>query len=224
MNILIIEDEPLVADFLKRGLTAEGHVTTLAMSGEEGQAYALAGGFDLVLLDVMLPGRSGLAVCEALRGAGVATPILMLTARDAVSDRVEGLRSGADDYMVKPYAFEELVARIDAVARRRTRIKAQADLRQYVHHDLVFDRDSLTVTRAGQTISLTPKELGILELLITRPGVVVSRERILNSVWGIHADPLTNIVDVYIGRIRRKLALHGPAMIETVRGFGYRLA
>jgi DNA-binding response OmpR family regulator len=223
MNILVVEDEPLVADFLVRGLGAEGHVVQIASDGAEGHGYALAGGYDVIILDVMLPGRSGLDICEALRGAGVVTPILMLTARDAVSDRIEGLRRGADDYVVKPYAFDELLARIDALVRRSARPTRPANERHFTCGDLAFDRDTLEIRRAGERISLTAKEIGILELLMSRPGSVVSRERILNNVWGVHADPLTNVVDVYIGRLRRKLNAHGPPLIETVRGFGYRL-
>lgn len=223
MNILVVEDEPLVADFLVRGLSAEGHVVQVARDGAEGQGYALAGGFDIILLDVMLPVRSGLDVCEALRGAGVATPILMLTALDAVADRVDGLRRGADDYVVKPYAFDELLARIDAVVRRSARPARSDETRHFTCGDLEFDRDTMDIRRGGVKLELTAKEIGILELLMMRPGSVISRERILNSVWGIHADPLTNVVDVYIGRLRRKLDAHGPPMIETIRGFGYRL-
>lgn len=223
MNILVVEDEPLVADFLVRGLNSEGHAVQVASDGAEGQAYGLAGGFDIILLDIMLPVRSGLDVCEALRGAGVSTPILMLTALDAVADRVDGLRRGADDYIVKPYAFDELLARIDALARRAKRPRRSEEARHFVCGDLEFDRETMDIRRGGAKLDLTAKEVGILELLMARPGSVISRERILNSVWGVHADPLTNVVDVYIGRLRRKLGAHGPPMIETIRGFGYRL-
>ena len=223
MNILVVDDEPLVADFVRRGLSAEGHVVTVVGDGTSGQGYALAGGFDLVLLDVTLPDRSGLDVCEQLRGAGVSTPIIMLTARDSVAERIEGLRKGADDYVVKPYAFEELLARIDSVVRRRALTLLDPDSDVLRHGDLVLDKQMMRVTRAGQQIALTAKEFGILELLMQRPGAVVSRERILNNVWSVNADPLTNIVEVYIGRLRRKLAEHGPQAIETLRGFGYRL-
>ena len=147
----------------------------------------------------------------------------MLTARDAVSDRIDGLRRGADDYVVKPYSFDELLARIDALFRRSARPSRSEEERRFKCGDLEFDRDTLEIRRGGARLSLTAKEVGILELLMARPGTVVSRERILNSVWGVHADPLTNVVDVYIGRLRRKLQAHGPPMIETVRGFGYRL-
>jgi DNA-binding response OmpR family regulator len=225
MKILVVEDEPLMADFLRRGLQAEGHAVTTVSDGHEGQAYGMEDGFDLILLDVTLPGISGLKVCEALRGAGVATPIMMLTARDTIADKVDGLRHGADDYLVKPYAFDELIARIDALMRRQNRLLSSASTTSSLmaHGDICFDRESMRVTRAGQPLALTAKEVGILELLLARPGAVVSRERILNSVWGVHADPLTNIVEVYMGRLRRKLGVLGPPVIETVRSFGYRL-
>lgn len=224
MKILVVEDEELMADFLRRGLTAEGHIVTVAVDGFEGQGHALGGDFDLILLDIMLPGKSGLDVCDSLRGSGVSTPILMLTALDSVPDRVKGLRHGADDYLVKPYAFDELLARIDAVVRRRTRIKHEnGNAKLLEHGDIRFDRESKQASRAGSALALTANEIGILELLLERPGAVVSRERILNTVWGVNADPLTNIVEVYIGRLRRKLQEHGPPAIETVRSFGYRL-
>ncbi len=223
MNILVVEDERLMADFLRRGLSAEGHVVTVVHTGNEGHAYALEAGFDLILLDWMLPDKSGIEVCEALRGAGVSTPILMLTAMDTVADRVAGLRNGADDYLIKPYAFDELIARIDALVRRNSRARYDATVQQLVHGDIVFDKETLRVTRGGNPLSLTAKEIGILELLMQKPGTIVSRERILNNVWSINADPLTNIVEVYVGRLRRKLEAFGPPIIETVRSFGYRL-
>lgn len=224
MKILVVEDEPLMADFLRRGLQAEGHAITIVTDGHEGQAYGMDNEFDLILMDVTLPGISGLQVCEALRGAGIATPIMMLTARDSTADKVEGLRHGADDYLVKPYAFDELVARIDALMRRQNRTTLSASFSPILSHDdICFDRETMKVTRGGQPLTLTAKEVGILELLLVRPGAVVSRERILNSVWGVHSDPLTNIVEVYMGRLRRKLNALGPAAIETVRSFGYRL-
>lgn len=224
MKILVVEDEPLMADFLRRGLQAEGHAVTAVHDGHEGQAYGLDGQFDLILMDVTLPGLSGLQVSEALRGAGVSTPILMLTARDSVADKVDGLRHGADDYLVKPYAFDELIARIEALMRRHNRsVSSPPNSPLLSHQDICFDRETMRATRAGHLLALTAKEIGILELLLTRPGAVVSRERILNSVWGVHADPLTNIVEVYMGRLRRKLNEYGSPAIETVRSFGYRL-
>lgn len=224
MNILVVEDEPLMADFLKRGLGAEGHVVTHAKDGFEGQGYASSDDYDIILLDVMLPGRSGLEVCETIRGAGISTPVIMLSAMDNVADRIRGLRAGADDYVVKPYSFDELIARIDALVSRKNRNGQQALPKTLLSFQTVMlDRETVRVTRDGNRIDLTAKEFGILELLLERPGTVVSRERILNSVWGIHADPLTNVVEVYIGRLRRKLDEFGPQSIETVRGFGYRL-
>jgi DNA-binding response OmpR family regulator len=224
MNILVVEDEPLMADFLKRGLGAEGHAVTHAKDGFEGQGYACTGEFDVILLDVMLPGRSGLDVCESIRGAGTLTPVIMLSAMDNVADRIRGLRAGADDYVVKPYSFDELVARIDALLSRKQRSHQSGGERTILAHGtIVLDRDTARVSREGNRIDLTAKEFGILEILLERPGSVVSRERILNSAWGVNADPLTNVVEVYIGRLRRKLDKFGPPSIETVRGFGYRL-
>lgn len=224
MNILVVEDEPLMADFLKRGLGAEGHVVTHAKDGHEGQGYATADEYDIILMDVMLPGRSGLDVCETIRGAGITTPVIMLSAMDTVADRIRGLRAGADDYVVKPYAFDELIARIDALIGRKVRSRVDTGERNMLAHgNILLDRETVRVTRDGNRIELTAKEFGILELLLERPGAVISRERILNSVWGINADPLTNVVEVYIGRLRRKLGNHGEQAIETVRGFGYRL-
>ncbi len=224
MNILVVEDEPLMADFLKRGLGAEGHVVTHAKDGFEGQGYATSGEYDIILLDVMLPGRSGLEVCETIRGAGISIPVIMLSAMDNVADRIRGLRAGADDYVVKPYSFDELIARIDALVTRKNRGSQQSLPKTLLSfQSIMLDRDTVRVTRDGNRIDLTAKEFGILELLLERPGSVVSRERILNTVWGIHADPLTNVVEVYIGRLRRKLDEFGSQCIETVRGFGYRL-
>jgi DNA-binding response OmpR family regulator len=224
MNILVIEDEPLMADFLKRGLSAEGHSITHAKDGFEGQAYATNDQYDIILLDVMLPGRSGIDVCEAIRDAGVASPVIMLSAMDTVADRIRGLRAGADDYVVKPYSFDELIARIDGLASRKTRGTQSRPKTLLNHGTISLDRETVRVARSGNRIDLTAKEFGILELLLERPGTVVSRERILNIVWGYHADPLTNVVEVYIGRLRRKLDEFGPLSIETVRGFGYRMA
>lgn len=220
MNILVVEDEDRVAGFVARGLKAEGHTLTVAHDGEAGLALAAHGGFDVVILDQNLPKMTGRDICRSLRASANITPVLMLTAMDAVDDRVEGLRAGADDYLAKPFAFDELIARVEALARRAHRF--QGESRRITVGDLVFDRDSMDVTRGGHKVPMTAKELGILELLISRPGHVLSRERILSSVWGYSEDPLTNVVDVYIGRLRRKLEEHGPPLIETMRGLGYR--
>lgn len=222
-SLLVVEDDPRVADFLGRGLRAEGYRTVPARTGPGALDVAAAERFDGIILDVMLPGLDGREVCQRLRLRRDHTPILMLTALDAVEDRVEGLRLGADDYLAKPFAFDELLARLEALIRRSHRFAEVPRL--LTAGDLAFDRDSLTVTRAGQRIELTSKELALLELLMSTPGRVFSRERILNNVWGLSEDPLTNVVDVYIRRLRRKLDGEAPlSVIATVRGAGYRLA
>ncbi|MBX9699593.1 MAG: response regulator transcription factor [Acetobacteraceae bacterium] len=225
-SLLVVEDDPRVADFLGRGLRAEGYAVVPARNGVEALELAGSARFDAILLDVMLPGSmDGREICRQLRARRDPTPILMLTALDAVEDRVEGLRVGADDYLGKPFAFDELLARIDALIRRGRRF-AEAP-RIVTLGDLAFDREALTVARAGRRLELTAKELALLDLLLSAPGRLFSRERILNSVWGLSEDPLTNVVDVYIGRLRRKLETgeDGAAMpvIRTVRGLGYRL-
>jgi DNA-binding response OmpR family regulator len=227
-SLLVVEDDARVADFLARGLRAEGYRVTPARNGVEAMDLAAAERFDVILLDVMLPGGlDGREVCQRLRMRRDLTPILMLTALDSVEDRVEGLRLGADDYLAKPFAFDELLARVEALIRRGRRFAAEAP-RLLTAGDLAFDREALTVTRAGRRIELTAKELALLELLMSAPGRVFSRERILSNVWGLSEDPLTNVVDVYIGRLRRKLeggeaAAGGASLIVTVRGLGYRL-
>jgi DNA-binding response OmpR family regulator len=220
--MLIVEDEARIADFLERGLRAEGHFCVIADNGEEGLALALDGDFDLLLLDLMLPRMHGHEVCQQLRMKKVNTPLIILTALDSVDDIVTGLRLGADDYMTKPFSFEELLARIESVMRRSSE-RAVEDPRLRAG-PLTLDRQSLRVLRGEQEIHLTAKELAILELLMANPGTLFSRERILSNVWGLNMDPLTNIVDVYIGKLRKKIdAGESPSIIETVRGLGYRL-
>jgi len=231
MNILVVEDDRRVADFLERGLRAEGHVVHVARTGPDGLALAqrlhrerqAVDAPTVVLLDVMLPGLSGLEVCQSLRAARVGLPILMLTALGAVEDRVAGLRMGADDYLTKPFAFEELLARIDALARRANgEHSPKADTFQV--DDLVLDLTTLRARRGDQPLELTARELALLELLMRHPGRLFSRERILANVWGTHEDPLTNVVDVYIRRLRSKIDDgRARALIHTVRGLGYRL-
>jgi len=231
MNILIVEDDARIADFLERGLRAEGHRVQLARTGPDGLAMAhkaaeLAregGAATIVLLDVMLPGMTGLELCQRLRAAQVHLPILMLTALGTLEDRVSGLRLGADDYLVKPFEFEELLARIEALARRgREQLPAASS--RLVVADLVLDRETMRASRAGRPISLTARELALLELLMSAPGRLFSRERILANVWGTNEDPLTNVVDVYIRRLRSKIddGFDHP-LIHTLRGMGYRL-
>lgn len=231
MNILLVEDDPRIADFLLRGLRAEGHQVQRVANGLEGLALAQdtarqAGPGDpptVLVLDLMLPGMNGLEICQTLRAAGVALPILMLTALSALEDRVTGLRMGADDYLCKPFEFEELLARLEALARRARPLQPGRASRLLVA-DLVLDRESMRATRAGQPLTLTARELALLELLMSAPGRLFSRERILASVWGHSEDPLTNVVDVYIRRLRSKIDEgHACALIHTVRGLGYRL-
>ncbi|SMC46230.1 response regulator transcription factor [Novosphingobium sp. B1] len=225
MKLLIIEDEVELAGALHRGLTQEGCKVTMATDGSTGLELASSMPFDFVLLDVNLPDMSGFDVCSRLRAMDVATPIIMVTARDEVADRIKGLKGGADDYLAKPFAFEELLARMDAVKRRMERPATsplQADGSLTVG-DLHFDPRTMTLTRAGTPVQLTVKEMGVLRLLMESPGTVISRSEILRVVWGVEDDPLTNIVEVYLSRLRRKLHSLGPPVVENVRGFGYRL-
>lgn len=225
MKLLIIEDEVELAGTLHRGLTQEGYRVTLATEGATGFELATSLAFDFILLDVNLPDTSGFDVCARLRSADVATPIIMVTARDEVTDRIRGLKGGADDYLPKPFAFEELLARMDAVKRRIERPAGsplQSDGTLSVG-DLHFDPRTMTLKRGGTPVQLTVKEMGVLRLLMESPGTVISRTDILRAVWGIEDDPLTNIVEVYLSRLRRKLHALGPPVVENVRGFGYRL-
>ena len=231
MNILIVEDDARVADFLERGLRAEGYRVQVARNGTDGLIKARDVAQQMrndatpavLVLDVMLPGMTGLEVCQTLRADGVQLPILMLSALGALEDRVAGLRLGADDYLAKPFAFEELLARIEALMRRSRDTTPAASLRLVVA-DLVLDRDTMRVTRADRPLTLTARELALLELLMSAPGRLFSRERILANVWGTNEDPLTNVVDVYIRRLRSKIddGSEQP-LIHTVRGLGYRL-
>ncbi len=231
MNILVVEDDARIADFLVRGLRAEGHRVDRAATGPEGLAMATDAARQardgepptIVVLDLMLPGMGGLEVCQALRERRVGLPILMLTAMDTLEDRVAGLRMGADDYLCKPFAFEELLARLQALARRG-RDWVQAPPARLVVADLELDREGMRASRAGRPLALTARELALLELLMSAPGRLFSRERILANVWGVNEDPLTNVVDVYIRRLRSKIDEgFDEALIHTVRGLGYRL-
>lgn len=231
MKVLIIEDDTRISSFLERGLKAEGHRVQVATTGPDGLALAFDAARDyredgvttIILLDIMLPGMNGIEVCQTLRAAQVQLPILMLTALASVEDRVNGLKLGADDYLVKPFAFEELLARIDALGRRSRDITHSAAQRLVVE-DLELDLITMRASRAGRTINLTAKELALLELLMSAPGRLFSRERILANVWGSSESPLTNIVDVYIRRLREKIdeGQERP-LIHTMRGLGYRL-
>ena len=223
MTILIIEDDDRVSSFLKRGLEAEGYGVKVARDGVGGLAHAEAKDHKLVILDLQLPAMTGLEVCRKMRTHGVTTPVLVLTARDTLDDKVLGLNAGADDYLTKPFAFEELLARVRALVRRGAGFE-EKPVRIAVDN-LVFDRETLRVRRGDRPIELTSTELAILDLLLTKPGAVYSREKILSAVWGEAMDPLTNIVEVYIGKLRRKIDGDGDRpLIETLRGRGYRMA
>jgi two-component system OmpR family response regulator len=222
MRILIVEDESRIADFLQRGLRAEGHFCVIANDGESGLALALEGDFDLILLDLMLPGIHGHEVCQQLRVNKINTPLIMLSAMDSLEDVISGLRMGADDYITKPFSFEELLARIETIMRRGSSIDTEDEV--LTAGPLVFDRRSLRFSVNGTELKMTAKELAIIELLMSNPGTLFSRERILSNVWGLNMDPLTNVVDVYIGKLRKKIDEHAEnSIIETVRGLGYRL-
>jgi DNA-binding response OmpR family regulator len=231
MNILLVEDDDRIADFLLRGLRAEGHhvqragdgPTGLAMAQDAARAQRADDPPTVVVLDVMLPGMSGLEVCQTLRAARIGLPVLMLTALGTLDDRVTGLRLGADDYLCKPFEFEELLARLEALARRGREVRPREASRLAVA-DLELDLERMQASRGGRVLALTARELALLELLMRAPGRLFSRERILSAVWGTHEDPLTNIVDVYIRRLRGKLDDgFDRALIHTQRGLGYRL-
>ena len=219
MKILVIEDSRATSDFIKRGLDEEGFAVDTAFTGEEGLELARTFDYDLVLLDVMLPGKNGFEVCESLRQYKAHIPILMLTGKIEVEDRVHGLNSGADDYLVKPFSFGELVARIHALTRRA---------RQPVHTELkagplVMNTFSRKVTFNGQNIELTNKEYALLEFLLLHPEMLVTRVMLEQTIWNQEFDGNTNLIDVYVRRLRNKMGQDGEGLIQTVRGAGYRL-
>jgi len=221
MQILVVEDETAIADFVQRGLESEGYGVTCAYDGDEGERRALAKGVDLVVLDLMLPGKDGLSVLRSIRREKPALPVIVLTARDAVDDKVAGLDSGATDYMTKPFAFDELTARIRAHLRRPTNGEPTELGAAGIHVDLL----SRAVTLHGEAIHLSAREFELLAYFLRHPNQVLSREQILSAVWGYDFDPGTNVVEVYVGYLRRKLATDRmPAPIETLRSVGYRLA
>ncbi len=221
MNILVVEDEHRVADFIVRGLRGEGWTAEHIDTGEKALDVLKNHQFDVVLLDLMLPGITGQDVCRKLRARGNHTPILILSALDAVEERVAGLRMGADDYLTKPFDFDELVARVEALVRRQNEFQQSLDSELIEYESLQINTRSLVVSVDGEEIELTARERNLLLLLMANPGKVFARERILNTVWGSQEDPLTNVIDVYIGRLRKKLGASG-AHIRTVRGLGYR--
>ncbi|WP_306520008.1 response regulator transcription factor [Gemmatimonas sp.] len=220
MKILVIEDDPTVGEFVRRGLEEQRWQADLCNNGLEGERLATAQPYDLVILDMRLPGRNGLDVLRALRAKGFERPVLVLTAQDAVDAKVETLRAGADDYVTKPFAFEELLARAEALLRR-PRAMASAQLRV---GELELDQGTREVRRVGELIELTPKEFAVLEYLMRHAGRVMSRTLITEYAWGYHFDPGTNIVDVVINHLRKKIdARHEKKLITTVRGVGYMI-
>ena len=217
IRILLIEDEPALADFLLRGLREEGFAVEWAADGDAGWHHLKTGAWDVVLLDWWLPGRDGLTLLKAFRAAGCDTPVLMLTARDAVSDRVRGLDGGADDYLCKPFAFEELLARVRALARRPSATTGTV----LAHADVTLDLATHRAERAGKKLDLTAKEEALLVFFLRRPGEVLSRTRIYEGVWDERYDGLSNTLEVHVMELRKKLEVHGPRLIQTLRGRGY---
>ena len=221
MKILIIEDDREAAGYLVKGLGENGHVVDHAATGPDGLALALEETYDLMIVDRMLPGMDGLLIVEALRKSGNSTPVLFLSALGDVDDRVKGLRAGGDDYLVKPYAFAELLARIDALSRRGAGRVEDTVLRLA---DLEMDLLARRVTRAGEAIELQPREFKLLEYLMRHAGQVVTRTMLLENVWDYHFDPQTNVIDVHISRVRQKIDRDFDVpLLHTVRGAGYCL-
>lgn len=218
MKLLVIEDEKKIANLLQKGLREQGYAVDLSHDGEEGLDRAISEPYDAIVLDMMLPGRDGLSVLRTLRDRKITTPVMVLTARGEVSDRVEGLNTGADDYMAKPFAMDELVARLRALTRRVT----GENISLYKVGDLTMNLVSREVTRGTRKIELTAREFRLLEHLMRSPGQVLTRTQIIERVWEYHFDPGTNLVDVYIQRLRRKIDDgEDIKMIQTVRGVGY---
>jgi two-component system, OmpR family, response regulator len=219
MRILVVEDELKMASLIRRGLVEEGHAADVTPKGEDAVWMAEAHPYDVVVLDVMLPGVGGFETCRRLRNAGVWTPVLMLTARDAVDDRVAGLDAGADDYLTKPFSFAELLARLRALARRGG-VERPAQL---AAGDLVLDPATRRTWRGGTEIHLSPKEFALLEAFMRRPGQVLSRLQLLEHAWDFAYENRSNVVDVYVRYLREKIdRSFGTDSIETVRGVGYR--
>jgi len=223
MRVLLIEDDPHTAAFIGKGLREDGHTVEHAGDGKQGLFLATTETFDAIVLDRMLPALDGLVLLQTLRGAGNRTPLLLLTALGEVDHRVEGLRAGADDYLVKPFAYSELSARLDSIVRRQ-REEAQREPTRLSVGDLELDLLGRDARRAGKRIELQPREFRLLEYLMRQAGRVVTRTMLLEAVWDYHFDPQTNVIDVHISRLRQKID-HGfeRPLLHTVRGAGYRL-
>ena len=220
MYILVVEDERRLAQIVRRVLEEEGHTVDLAHDGEEGLAMASDGSHDVILLDILLPEIDGIEVCRTLRRNRVDTPVLLLTALGDVDDRVRGLDAGADDYLAKPFAFQELLARIRALGRRKVQAREPTQLEV---DGLMLDLRRHRAERDGRIIELSPKEFSLLEFLMRNQGRVVTRMQILDHIWGYDYATDSNLVDVYMAYLRRKVDLEGPSLIRTVRGVGYAL-
>jgi two-component system, OmpR family, response regulator len=222
MKILLVEDDKSTSDYIAQGLEQAGHLVTTADNGPDGLFHATDGNFDVIVLDRMLPGMDGIAIIGAIRGAGGTVPILMLTARAGLEDRVDGLDSGADDYLVKPFAFSELHARLNALVRRHQPEAAESTLSA---NGIELDRLKRQVLRNGNPVELQPREFSLLEELLRNSGKVVTRTMLLERVWNFHFDPKTNIVETHVSRLRSKLNEgHAEDAITTVRGAGYMIA
>jgi DNA-binding response OmpR family regulator len=220
MRILVVEDEKELAGIIKRGLIEEGYAVDTAYTGEEGEILAESIPYDLIILDVILPKKDGVEVCRSLRQKRIKSPITMLTAKDSISDRVKGLDSGADDYLVKPFAFEELYARVRALLRREENLLPQ----KLEAGDLVIDTTTRQVWKGRRLIELTGKEYAILEYLMRHPNLVITRTMMEQHIWNLELDSSSNLVDVYIRKLRRKIDSEGKeSLIQTVKGAGYRL-
>ena len=219
MRILVADDDRRLTGIVKRGLLEETYAIDVAYDGAEAEYYAETGSYDLVILDIMMPEKDGLAVCRSLRAKNINTPILMLTARDSVEDRVKGLDAGADDYLVKPFAFSELLARVRALLRRQGQRSPELKV-----GELILNTLTRQVWRNGQTIELTTKEYVILEYFMRHPNIVLTRRMLEENAWNYDFDSLSNLIDVYIRRLRRKIdGDNGQSLIQTIRGAGYRL-
>ncbi|MDH5547399.1 MAG: response regulator transcription factor [Gammaproteobacteria bacterium] len=222
MKILVIEDDIEAAGYLIKGLNESGHVVDHSSDGNDGLGQALTGKYDVMIVDRMLPGRDGLSVVAALRAANVSTPVLILSAMGEVDDRVEGLHAGGDDYLTKPYAFSELLARIEVLVRRKQPDQVSTKIRIA---NLELDLIKHKVTRAGKNINLQPREFRLLEYLMRHPGQVISRTMLLEQVWDYNFDPQTNVIDVHISRLRNKIDKgYEPPLLHTIRGSGYKLS
>ncbi|MDB4467775.1 response regulator transcription factor [Verrucomicrobiales bacterium] len=220
MHVLVVEDQPKIASFVQKGLEEQGMVVDLCLDGDEGYELAKTGSYDALVLDIMLPGRDGLSILRNVREQKNQVPVLLLTARDSLNERVEGLNLGADDYLTKPFYVEELTARLHTIVRR----SSGQSLNVLHVEDLKVDLIKREVTRGGDSIDLTAREFELLEYLMRSPGRVFTRIQICEHVWNYHFDPQTNLVDVYIKRLRKKLDQpYELKLIQTVRGVGYRL-